>query len=70
MRRFTIAMTAAPLDFAKSTVRLVSVVVPDWLMATMRWSDISLSIANPDSSEATIAVTEGGVSAELSPLLA
>ena len=40
-RLLTIAITVAPLARAKSTVLLVSVVVPDWLTATTKVSDIS-----------------------------
>jgi len=50
--RFTMAITAAPRALARSTVRLVSVVVPDWLMAMTRTSDISSASRKPDSSVA------------------
>ena len=51
-RRFTMAITAAPRALARSTVRFVSVVVPDWLMAMTRTSDISSASRKPDSSVA------------------
>ena len=41
MRRFTIASTCAPRARTRSTVRLVSVVVPLWLIATTSVSDMS-----------------------------
>ena len=57
MRRLTIAITMAPRDRTRSTVRLVSVVVPDWLMATTSVSTMSGRNAKPESSVAGIDVT-------------
>ena len=52
LRRFTMATTRAPRALTRSTVRLVSVVVPDWLIATTRVSDMSAARPKPDSSVA------------------
>ena len=52
MRRLTIAMTAAPRARARSTVRLVSVVVPLWLIATTSVSDMSSRGGTRESSVA------------------
>jgi hypothetical protein len=55
--RFTMARVLAPAALIMSTVRLVSVVVPDWLMATTRVLAMAVSglllsvMQNPDSSE-------------------
>ncbi len=57
MRRLTIEMTRAPRARTRSTVRLVSVVVPDWLTATTSVSDRSAARSKPDSSVASIART-------------
>ncbi len=51
------AITDAPRERATSTVRFVSVVVPDWLMATMSVSLMSGRMPNPDSSVAGVAST-------------
>ena len=51
------ATTDAPRARARSTVRLVSVVVPDWLMATTSVSVMSAERWNPDSSVAVMART-------------
>ena len=56
-RRLTMATTLAPRLRARSTVRLVSVVVPDWLMATTRVSDMSSPRWKPDSSVAVMGPT-------------
>ena len=50
------AMTAGPRDRHRSTVRLVSVVVPDWLIATTSVSDMSSRNRKPESSVAVIGV--------------
>ena len=60
LRRLTMATTAAPRERARSTVRLVSVVVPDWLMATTRVSDMSVRMPKPESSVAACASTTSG----------
>ena len=57
LRRFTIAITLAPLALTNSTVLLVSVVVPDWLMATTSVSDMSDDKSNAESSVAGLALT-------------
>ena len=57
LRRLTMAMTVAPRDRTRSTVRLVSVVVPDWLMATTSVSAIVGRRPKPDSSVAGRAST-------------
>ena len=62
-RRFTMAITRAPRDRTRSTVRLVSVVVPDWLMATTSVSAMSWRSEKPDSSVAGSACTRTGVAA-------
>ena len=46
------AITAAPRLLTRSTVRLVSVVVPDWDMAITSVSDMSRRRPKPDSSVA------------------
>ena len=46
------ATTEAPRPRTRSTVRFVSVVVPDWLMAMISVSDMSLRSRKPDSSVA------------------
>ena len=46
------ATTRAPRARTRSTVRFVSVVVPDWLMATTRVSDMSGTRPKPESSVA------------------
>ncbi len=51
------ASTEAPRERAKSTVRLVSVVVPLWLIAITSVSDMSSCNWNPDSSVAGNAST-------------
>ena len=56
-RRLTMARVCAPRALTMSTVRLVSVVVPDWLMATTRVSAMLVSpspsaSSKPESSEA------------------
>jgi hypothetical protein len=45
-------ITDAPRALATSTVRFVSVVVPDWLIATTSESDMSSRSLNPESSAA------------------
>ncbi len=57
LRRFTTDTTSAPRSRARSTVRLVSVVVPLWLIATTSVSPISSRSSNPDSSVAWTAST-------------
>ena len=52
LRRLTMATTRAPRARTRSTVRLVSVVVPDWLMATTSVSDMSAVRPKPESSVA------------------
>jgi hypothetical protein len=52
-----IPITAAPRARTRSTVRLVSVVVPDWLTATTRVSLMSSARPKPDSSVARVAST-------------
>ena len=54
-RRLTIAITAAPRARSRSTVRLVSVVVPLWLTAIASVSRMSRRSWNPDSSVASSA---------------
>ena len=54
-------MTGAPRARTRSTVRLVSVVVPDWLMATTSVSAMSGRSRKPDSSVAGSASTRSGV---------
>ncbi len=56
-RRLTIASTAAPRALSRSTVRLVSVVVPLWLTAIASVSAMSSWRPNPDSSVAVTAST-------------
>ncbi len=56
------AMTRAPRERTRSTVRLVSVVVPDWLMATTSVSAIDDRRPKPDSSVAGRASTRRSVS--------
>ena len=63
LRRLTTATTDAPLAFTSSTVRLVSVVVPDCEMATTSVSDMSARNPNADSSVAGSALTSSAASA-------
>jgi hypothetical protein len=60
-------MTAAPRARSRSTVRFVSVVVPDWLMAMTGTSDISSAIRKPESSVAGTASARSGPSWLRSP---
>ena len=57
------AITRAPRPRTRSTVRLVSVVVPDWLMAMISVSDMSERSEKPDSSVAGSASTRTAVPA-------
>ena len=66
LRRLTTATTEAPLALTNSTVRLVSVVVPDCEMATTSVSDMSARKPNADSSVAGRAVTSSAASREAS----
>ncbi len=59
LRRLTMASTHAPRWRTRSTVRLVSVVVPDWLTATISVSDMSSASSKPDSSVASDVETIG-----------
>jgi hypothetical protein len=69
-RRLTIASTVVPRWRTRSTVRLVSVVVPDCEIATISVSRMSSVNANPDSSVAGIACTAMPVGSKASAIAA